>query len=72
MCGNGIGHQENFRACSDIRITSNNNGTATTESPNSTSSTAKTTPNSSTTTEPEKPIDGINCSGTGAQCVLYT
>ena len=66
-CGIGIGHQENFRACSDIRITSNNSST-TTESPNSitysTSSTAKTTPNSSTT-EPEKPIDRINCSGTG-------
>ena len=66
MCGNGIGHQENFRACSDIRITSNNS--TTTELPNSTtysgSSTAKTTPNSSTT-EPEKPIDGINCFGTG-------
>ena len=69
MCGNGIGDQENFRACSDIRITSNNSTTTTTESPNSTkystsSNTAKTTLNSSTT-EPEKPIDRINCSGTG-------
>ena len=68
MCGNGIGDQENFRACSDIRITSNS--TETTESPNlttySTSSPDKTTPNPSTTTEdPEKPIDGLNCSGTG-------
>ena len=68
MCGNGIGDQENFRACSDIRITSNNS-TETTESPNltTTSSPAKTsTPNPSTSTEePDKPINGLNCSGTG-------